>query len=69
MWFPNRSDTNPAAQILKTARSWKFSDLYLDLYYPCSENKGGDQLRGYRENVVFSRDTAHLFLAKMSHVS
>ena len=33
MWFPNRSDT---------------TGLY-KLYYPRSENKGADQLRGYRE--------------------
>ena len=24
MWFPNRSDTNRAAQAQKTARGWKF---------------------------------------------
>ena len=34
----------------KMARGLKFR-IYLveDLYYPCSENKGADQRRGYRE--------------------
>ena len=50
MWFPNRSDTNKAVQLQKTARSMKFRTLEVQgLYYPCSENKGADQLRGYRE--------------------
>ena len=46
MWFPNRSDTNQAAQAQKQARSLKFW-IYKgeELYYPCSENKGADQLR------------------------
>ena len=50
MWFPNRSDTNQAAQSQKQARSLKFR-IYEEeeVYYPCSENKGADQLRGYRE--------------------
>ena len=50
MWFPNRSDTNQAAQSQKQARSLKFR-IYEEeeLYYPCSENKGADQLRGYRD--------------------
>ena len=41
------------------------------MYYPCSENKGADQLRGYREadlrlcfrigkNPVFSRCGSHM---------
>ena len=49
------------------ARGVKFRILEVEgLYYPCSENKGADQLRGYREadlrlcfrickNPVFSR--------------
>ena len=49
------------------ARSWKFRIKEVEgLYYLCSENKGADQLRGYREadlrlcfciceNPVFSR--------------
>ena len=50
MWFPNRSDTNQPVQLQKQARSLKFWILKVEeLYYPCSENKGADQLRGYRE--------------------
>ena len=50
MWFPNRSDTNQAAQPQKQARSLKFRiKEEEELYYPSSENKGADQLRGYRE--------------------
>ena len=50
MWFPNRSDTNRPVQAQKRARSLKFR-IYVEeeLYYPSSENKGADQLRGYRE--------------------
>ena len=47
MWFPNRSDTNPAVQAQKRARSLKFRvKVEEELYYPSSENKGADQLRG-----------------------
>ena len=50
MWFPNRSDTNRPVQSQKRARSLKFWSLVEEeLYYPSSENKGADQLRGYRE--------------------
>ena len=46
MWFPNRSDTNRPVQAQKTARSMKFRIKEVEgLYYPCSENKGADQLR------------------------
>ena len=32
------------------ARDWKFCiQKVKELYLPCSENKGADQLRGYRE--------------------
>ena len=50
MWFPNRFDTNWAVQALKRASSLKFR-IYVEeeLYYPSSENKGADQLHGYRE--------------------
>ena len=45
MWFRNRSDTNPAVQAQKMARGWKFWTYKVqELYYPCSENKGADQL-------------------------
>ena len=50
MWFPNRSDTNRPVQSQKRARSLKFwSEVEKELNYPSSENKGADQLRGYRE--------------------
>ena len=50
MWFQNRSDTNQAVQAQKMARDWKFWIWKVEeLYYPCSANKGADQLRGYRE--------------------
>ena len=50
MWFPNRSDTNRPVQAQKRARSLNFRILVEEeLYYPSSENKGADQLRGYRE--------------------
>ena len=50
MLFPNRSDTDRPVQLQKMARSLKFR-IYEEeeLYYPCSENKDADQLRGYRE--------------------
>ena len=42
--FPTRSDT-------KIARSLQFWILEKEgLYYLCSENKGADQLRGYRKD-------------------
>ena len=50
MWFPNRSDINRAVQAQKRARSLKFwIKVKEELYYPSSENKDTDQLRGYRE--------------------
>ena len=50
MWFRSRSDTDQAVQSQKQARSLKFGILEEEeLYSPCSENKGADQLRGYRE--------------------
>ena len=50
IWFPNRSDTNQAVQSQKHARSLKFRiSEEEELYYPCSENKDADQLRGNRE--------------------
>ena len=50
MWFPNRSDTNRPVHSQKRAKSLKFQILVEEeLYYPSSENKGADQLRGYRE--------------------
>ena len=50
MWFPNRTDTNRPVQVQKQARTLKFwSEVEEELYYTSSENKGADQLRGYRE--------------------
>ena len=49
MWFLNRSDTNQAAQSQKQARSLKFRILSRGGTALSSENKGADQLRGYRE--------------------
>ena len=50
MWFPNRSDTNRTEHAQKRARSLKFrTQVEEELYYPCSENKGADQLCGDRE--------------------
>ena len=44
------SDTNRAVRPQKMARGLKFRNWKEEgLYYPCSENKGADQLRGYRE--------------------
>ena len=46
MWFPNRSDTNRPVQLQNQARSLTFWILEEEgVYYPCSENKGADQLR------------------------
>ena len=50
MWFSNRSDTNRPVQSQNKARILKFRiKVEEELYYPSSENKGADQLRGYRE--------------------
>ena len=50
MWFPNRSDTNRPLQLQKQARSLKYWGYVVEeLYYPSSENKDADQLRGHRE--------------------
>ena len=47
--FPTRSVTNWAVQPQKMARGLKFRILVEGLYYPCSENKGADQLCVYPE--------------------
>ena len=52
-WFPTWSDTNQAAQSQKMARGLKFRIKEVEgLYYPCSENKGADQLRGYLGSLL-----------------
>ena len=49
-WFPTWSDTNQAVQLQKMARGMKFRIKEVEgLPYLSSENKGADQLRGYRE--------------------
>ena len=49
-WSPTLSDTNQAVQLQKMARGMEFRIKEVEeLYYPCGENKGADQLRGYRE--------------------
>ena len=65
MWFPNRSDTNRPVQSQKRARSLKFwSEVEKEFYYPSSENKGADQLRGYfvfaYADCWVSHEAAHL---------
>ena len=48
--FLTRCDTNRAVQSQKMVRGLKFRIKEVEgLYYLCSENKGADQLRGYRE--------------------
>ena len=74
-WFPTWSDTNQAVQLQKMARGLKFRIWKVEgLYYLCSENKGADQLRGYREADLrlvfayakcwFSHDPAQFTLAE-----
>ena len=47
--FRPGSDINRAVQLLNMARGLKFWIYEVEgLYYPCSENKGADQLCGYR---------------------
>ena len=49
-WFPTRSDTNQAVQLQQMDRGLKFWIKKVEeLYYLCNENKGADQLHGYRE--------------------
>ena len=50
MWILNRSDTNQAVQLLEMARGLTFCFYEVEvLFFPSSENKGADQLRGHRE--------------------
>ena len=50
LWFLTWADTNQAVQLQKMARGLKFWIKKVEgLHYLCSENKGADQLRGYRE--------------------
>ena len=48
--FPTWSDTNQVVQLQKMARCLKFRIKEVEGFnYPCSDNKGADQLRSYRE--------------------
>ena len=50
IWVPTMSDTYRTVQSQKMVRGWKFwIEKVEELYYPCSENKGADQLRSYCE--------------------
>ena len=50
MWFIYKSDTNQAVQAQKMARGWKFQiKIEVEMYNPCRENKGSDQLCSYCE--------------------
>ena len=69
MWILTRSDTNQAVQLLEMARGLKFCMKEVEvLYYPISENKGADQLRGCRVFVFtyakrwFSHNATHICL-------
>ena len=63
MWFLKRSDTNRAVQVQKMGRGWKFWIMKVqEFYYPCSKNKGTDQLCNFAyAKCWFSHDTAHFF--------
>ena len=53
IWVTTRSDKNQPVQSQKLARSFKFQMKEDEgLYYPCSENKGTDQLRVYHKADV-----------------
>ena len=67
----DQADTNRAAQLQKIARGFKFRiKEEEELHYQCSENKGADQLCGYREADLhlcfricksrFSHNAAHM---------
>ena len=65
MWFPNWSDTNQAVQSQKQARSLKFRIKEEEVHYPCSENKGADQLRGgsneYPQSMFWSKNKKYRY--------
>ena len=66
--FPTRSDTNRAVPRKKMDRALKFRIKKVEGFYymyPCSENKGADQLRGY----WFSHDVAHIMISTRSHTA
>ena len=71
-WFPNRSGTNQTVQSQNQARCLKFGiKEEEEMYYPCSKNKGADQLRSHLEADLrlcfrigrfycFSHEAAHM---------
>ena len=79
--FPTRSDTNRAVQRKKMDRALKFRIKKVEGFYymyPCSQNKGADQLRGYCEADLrlcfriykwFSNDVAHIMISTRSHTA
>ena len=68
MWFPNWSYTNQAAKTQKMARGWKFCIYKVEeLYYPCSENKGTDQLRKADLRLWFRIDADCWFSKEAAH--
>ena len=71
--FPTRSDTNWPVQSQKKVRILKFSILVKEkLCYLSSENKGADQLRGYRKadlRLCFHIDKNPVFSCHGSNVS
>ena len=67
IWVPTRSTTNQAVQSHKKVRSLKFQiQDEEELYYPCGENKGADQLScaaslfSPMQIVGFFHNTAHM---------
>ena len=71
-WFPTWSDTNQAVQLQNMARGLKFrSKKEEGSFYLCRENKGADQLRGYRESdlvLISFAVTANLICVFVSHM-
>ena len=71
IWVPTRSDTNRAVQSQIMVRGWTFWKVE-KLYYPCSVNKGADQLRKYFcafvfafADCCFSHAAAHIWLTSV----
>ena len=71
IWVSDQVDTNRPVQSQKQARFLKFWLKEEEgLYYPCSENKVADQLRGYREadlRLCFRICRLLVFLCSGSH--
>ena len=64
-WFTNGSDTNQAVKPQNMTRGLKFRIWKEEgLYYPCSENKGADQLSGITADL---RPCFHICKMLVSH--